>query len=104
MLPFARDAFVQSSVASSGPAWVNRFHRCLAAAFNVTYATDNAFVPDDALYRYGGELAMGLALLRARYLDADVRQLAVWDGARTSARPGRPSTSPPGAPRDRPSP
>ena len=23
---------------------------------------------------------MGLALLRARYLDADVRQLAVWDG------------------------
>jgi class 3 adenylate cyclase len=80
VLPFARDAFVQSSVASSGTAWVSRFHRCLAAAVNVTYATDNAFVPDDALYRYAGELAMGLALLRARYLDADVRQLAVWDG------------------------
>jgi class 3 adenylate cyclase len=80
VLPFVRDAFIQSSVASSGPAWVGRFHRCLDAAFNVTYATDNAFVPDDALYRYAGELAMGLALLRARYLDADVRQLAVWDG------------------------
>ena len=37
-------------------------------------------MPDDALFRYAGELAMGLALLRARYLDADVRQLAVWDG------------------------
>jgi class 3 adenylate cyclase/tetratricopeptide (TPR) repeat protein len=80
VLPFVRDAFVQSSVASSGPAWVERFHRCLGAALNVTYATDNAFVPDDALYRYAAELSMGLALLRARYLDADVRQLAVWDG------------------------
>jgi class 3 adenylate cyclase len=80
VLPFVRDSFIESSVASSGPAWVERFDRCLGAAFNVTYATDNAFVPDDALFRYAGELAMGLALLRARYLDADVRQLAVWDG------------------------
>lgn len=80
VLPFARDAFIQSSVAPSGKGWVERFHRCLDAAFNVTYATDNAFVADDALYRYAGELAMGLALLRARYLDAGVRQLAVWDG------------------------
>ena len=80
VLPFVRDAFIQSSVASSGPGWVERFDRCLDAAFNVTYATDNAFVADDALFRYAGELAMGLALLRARYLDADARQLAVWDG------------------------
>jgi hypothetical protein len=80
VLPFARDAFIESSVASSGGDWVERFHRCLAAAFTVTYATDDAFVADDALFRYGAELAMGLALLRARYLDADVRQLAVWDG------------------------
>jgi class 3 adenylate cyclase len=80
VLPFVRDAFIKSSVASSGRGWVERFDRCLDAAFNVTYATDNAFVPDDALFRYAGELAMGLALLRARYLDADVRQLAVWDG------------------------
>ena len=36
-------------------------------------------VADDAS-RNGSELAMGLALLRARYLDAEVRQLAVWDG------------------------
>lgn len=32
------------------------------------------------MFRYGSELAMGLALLRARYLDADAHQLAVWDG------------------------
>jgi class 3 adenylate cyclase len=80
VLPFNRDAFIESSVASSGSGWIERFRRCLEAAFSVIYATENAFAADDALFRYGAELAMGLALLRARYLDADVRQLAVWDG------------------------
>ena len=59
---------------------MTRFNRCFAAAAAVSYATDDAVLGDDVLYRYGSELAMGLALLRGRYLDADVRQLAVWDG------------------------
>lgn len=80
VLPFAREEFIESSVASSGPQWVERFQRCLDAATTVSYATNDAFLGDDVLYRYGTELAMGLALLRARYLDAEVRQLAVWDG------------------------
>lgn len=80
VLPFARHEFIESSVALAGPMWVERFQRCLDAAANVSYATDDAFLGDDVLYRYGTELAMGLALLRARYLDAEVRQLAVWDG------------------------
>jgi class 3 adenylate cyclase len=46
----------------------------------VSYATDGAYLGDEVLYRYGAELAMGLALLRTRYLDAEVDQLAVWDG------------------------
>lgn len=80
MLPFARDEFIEQSVAPSGADWVGRFDRCLAAAASVRYATDDAFLGDDVLFRYCSELAMGLALLRARYLDAEVRQLAVWDG------------------------
>jgi class 3 adenylate cyclase len=80
VLPFARGEFVASSVAPSGPHWVRRFDRCLAAATTVRFATDDAFLGDDALFRYASEYAMGLALLRARYLDADARQLAVWDG------------------------
>ena len=79
-LPFAREEFVRTSVASSGAGWVERFERCLSAAATVGYATDDAFLGDDVLYRYGSELSMGLALLRARFLDAEVRQLAVWDG------------------------
>ncbi len=80
VLPFAREEFVASSVAPSGPNWVKRFQRCLAAATTVRFATDDAFLGDDVLFRYASEFAMGLALLRARYLDAEIRQLAVWDG------------------------
>ena len=80
ILPFARDEFIERSVASSGPGWNARFDRCLSAATSVQFATNDAFLGDDVLFRYGTELAMGLALLRARYLDAEFRQLAVWDG------------------------
>ena len=80
VLPFAREEFLETSVAPSGPGWVERFERCLEAAASVAFATEDAYLGDDVLYRYGAELAMGLALLRARYLDADARQLAVWDG------------------------
>jgi class 3 adenylate cyclase len=80
VLPFSDEEFIEASVAAAGGAWVDRFRRCIEAATTVTYATDGAYLGDDVLFRYGTELAMGLALLRARYLDASVRQLAVWDG------------------------
>jgi hypothetical protein len=80
VLPFAREEFIARSVAPAGPEWVQRFELCMQAATSIRFATDDAFLGDDVLFRYGSELAMGLALLRARYLDADARQLAVWDG------------------------
>jgi hypothetical protein len=80
VLPFGRDEFVAASVADAGPEWVARFEDCLAAAARVTFATDDAFLDDDVLYRYGSELAMGLTLLRARFVDGEARQLALWDG------------------------
>ncbi len=88
VLPFALEEFVRLSVAPAGEGWVSRFHRCLAAAKDVKYATDDAFLDDDVLYRYGAELAMGLALLRARYLDAEARQFALWDGGPVQGEAG----------------
>ena len=79
VLPVSLEEFVRASVAPAGPAWVERFHRCIDAATTIQYATDDARGSDDVLFRYGSELAMGLALLRARFLDAQARQLAVWD-------------------------
>ena len=88
VLPFAREEFRRVSVEPAGPGWAERFERCMAAATTVRYATEDAFLGDDVLYRYGAELAMGLALLRARYLRAEVRQLAVWDGRPASGPTG----------------
>ena len=88
VLPFSREEFVESSVAPAGPRWVERFERCVEAATSITQATDGAYLGDDVLFRYGTELAMGLALLRARYLDAGVRQLVVWDGGPALGRAG----------------
>jgi tetratricopeptide (TPR) repeat protein len=88
VLPFPEREFVERSVASCGESWVERFHRSLAAAADVRYGTDDTRTADEVLFSYGGELAMGLALLRARYLDADVRQLALWDGERADGLAG----------------
>jgi hypothetical protein len=79
VLPFARAEFVEESVVPAGTDWVDRFDRCLGSAASVRFATDDAYRGDEVLFRYGSELAMGLALLRASYLDADVHQLTVWD-------------------------
>ena len=70
VLPVSLEEFVRASVAPAGAAWVERFHRCLDEATTIQYATDDALGSDDVLFRYGSELAMGLALLRARFLDA----------------------------------
>jgi class 3 adenylate cyclase/tetratricopeptide (TPR) repeat protein len=80
VLPFAAEEFIETSVASSGQEWVARFERVRAAASAETYATEDAFLGDDVLYRYGSELAMGLACLRARHLEGEVHQFALWDG------------------------
>ena len=83
VLPFAREEFVRTSVADSGEDWADRFDTCMAAAASVTYATDDAFLGEDVLFRDGTELAMGMALERAAWLDAPAEQLAVWDGMPT---------------------
>lgn len=88
VLPFATDEFVRSSVADGGPQWVARFQLCMDRATSISYATNDAYLGDDVLYRYGAELAMGLALLRARFLDAPVRQIAVWDGGSAGGEAG----------------
>lgn len=80
VLPFALEEFIVTSVAPAGAGWVTRFERCLEAADSVSYATVDAYLDDDVLYGYCAELAMGLALVRARHLDSDVHQLALWDG------------------------
>jgi class 3 adenylate cyclase len=82
-LPFNVEEFKQISVACGGDEWLARFDKCLAAAKTVTYATADEYLQDDSLFTYASTLAMGLALLRASFLDTEVGQIGVWDGAPT---------------------
>jgi tetratricopeptide (TPR) repeat protein len=88
VFPFEQEEFVEISVAPAGIGWVQRFRRCLERAAGVHYATEDAYLGDDVLFGYASELAMGLAILRARHLDAAVSQMALWDGRPTHAAAG----------------
>ncbi len=98
ILPFDEDDFPAVSVAPSGEGWLRRFDRCLRAAKSVTMTSTDPYGGDDLLFAYGSQLAMGLAVLRARHLapplrplgaadaapaareSSNLEQLAVWDG------------------------
>ena len=88
VLPFERDEFVGVSVAPAGADWVQRFETCLARASSVSFATDDRHLGHEWIFAYGSFLAMGLACLRADFLDAPVRQLAVWDGQESTGVAG----------------
>jgi hypothetical protein len=72
VLPCAIDEFEARSVAPAGERWMSRFRACLDAASPVSQVTSDSYLEGRLLYRYCTEVAMGLALLRARYLDAPV--------------------------------
>jgi class 3 adenylate cyclase len=78
-LPFAVDAFCDISVRPAGEQWVERFHRCLAEANLVSFATESDFLGEDGLFKYCAEIAMGMAVMRASSLQAKVMQVAIWD-------------------------
>ena len=88
VLPFPKDEFVRVSVVSAGEHWVERFERCLAGASNVEMATTGDFLDDPVLFDFCARIAMGDALLRARHLEAEAHQVAVWDGTPSSGSAG----------------
>jgi hypothetical protein len=104
VLPFDRREFIEMSVLPSRSKWMKRYKDRLAGAATVRYATKDHYFGDDRLFAYCSQLAMGLALLRARHLATEAEQIVVWDGeppaglAGTAVdvanwrRSGRPST------------
>lgn len=81
VLPFALEEFIEISVRPSGGDWEARMRACLKAKrVNVHYVTEEAYLGDNALFGYASEFALGMTMLRARFLAADAYQLSVWDG------------------------
>jgi len=85
VLPFASEEFDRVSVAPAGPDWSRRFHDCLARATSVVQTCDSAYLGDDALFAHAARVAMGRAINRSRFLDADAEQVAIWDGRATAS-------------------
>ena len=88
ILPFAIEDFLEHSVVAAGEGWVARFDACLGAARSVRYATEDRYLHHEALFAYCAELAMGLAMLAARHMQAPLLQAAVWDGVARGGRAG----------------
>ena len=87
VLPFEADSFLKESVASGGPSWPARFDNCVKQVALI-HATDGEYAGDAQVFSYASHLAMGLAILRAQHLCAEVIQLAVWDGKETREKAG----------------
>jgi class 3 adenylate cyclase len=82
VLPFELEEFKRVSVAPAGDRWLARFDACLKQAKSLTFATTDQYLGDESLFGYASRMAMGLARLRARFLDTTPRQIVVWDGAK----------------------
>ena len=90
ILPFAKEDFIDISVAVGGGDWIARFERCLAEANEVEFASQTSAMQQDRQFAFASLLTMGYAHLRANHLNTDAVQLAVWDGVE---RPGLAGTS-----------
>ncbi len=88
VLPFDRDEFIRTSVFPAGPAWVERFERCLAGAESVVIASAGGYLDDPILFDFCSRIAMGDAIIRADYLATDAHQVSVWDEIVTDGHAG----------------
>ena len=83
VLPLETEAFIRYSVRPSGSEWVARCRACLARAASVSATTDHTEDESPEIFALSSRIAMGLAMHKARSLDAPIQQVAVWDGVQT---------------------
>lgn len=81
ILPFEVEDFLAASVLPFGGTWRERFDVCLAAAKSVSFAASGGQPADGASFRYCNAYTRGVAALQAQATDAELHQLAVWNGA-----------------------
>jgi class 3 adenylate cyclase len=81
VLPFDRESYCQTSVAVAGQSWVDRFRQVLAKAV-VQPVSGRPLRSGVVAYDYANGILHGLAIIHARRLATELRQLAVWNGER----------------------
>lgn len=84
VLALEKDAFRAASVDTpAAPAWAESFETVLTQATAVRVANRHSSHADGVAFDYATRQLIGLARLRARQLDTEVRAIVLWDG-----RPG----------------
>lgn len=79
VLPFAKEQFIEDSVAFAGGDWLKRFESVLERATTVTTASSERIEEGSMSFEYANLLLYGLADIRARQLETNLVPLAVWD-------------------------
>lgn len=85
VLPLPSEEYLKTSVVNAGKHWMSRYETCMAQATSISVTSPEWGVrtdasqegPDDILFSYGGRVAIGRALAKARSLRTQVGQLAV---------------------------
>ena len=80
VLPMSEKTFLARSVMQSGADWAARYHACKDRAATFRVASQEEDFSDDAIFAFGAEFAMGLAIRHGEGLRSRACQLAVWDG------------------------
>jgi class 3 adenylate cyclase len=82
VLALAAPVFQETSVTTRGvPEWDAIYQRVLANASSVRVANEHSSKGDATAFEYTTRLLIGLAQLRARQLETELRAIALWDGA-----------------------
>jgi class 3 adenylate cyclase/tetratricopeptide (TPR) repeat protein len=89
VLPEPPDVFAGRSVAHAHASWTRRFEQVLKHATSVVLHSSST--SGDIGYTFNNWIILGLARLRAKQLESEVRAFALWDGAPGS--PGGTSTA-----------
>lgn len=82
VLPFAAEAFVETSVAHGGSDWVRRFEQAMGAAASVTVINDEVADAEASVFDFSNRMVAAKGLLLADSLGLHVRGLTVWNGLR----------------------
>jgi class 3 adenylate cyclase len=79
ILPFDRESYCETSVALAGKSWTDRFRRVLAKA-KVQSLSGRPLKTGEVAYDYSNRILHGLAIIHAKQLATELRQLVVWNG------------------------
>ena len=79
VLASSPQAFAETSVLPGGPKWRARYEACLKAASSLRIVGDDSYAGHPSSFGFSTEIAIGLAIIRARNLALPARQITIDD-------------------------